>query len=152
MEYLLQYEYSISYIKGEDNMVADALLRLPETVTIPTSVNAVFDIESNPRLFVRIRKGYLKDTWCTGILQDLKQKVMDTKLGFIFKNGLLFVGEHLVIPKYKDIWEQLFCLAHDHLGHFGGDKSYVMLKNDFYWPNMRRDLISVYIPGCGPCQ
>ena len=28
MEYLLQYEYEIHYVKGEDNTVADALSRL----------------------------------------------------------------------------------------------------------------------------
>lgn len=58
MEYLSQYEYSITYIKGEDNSVADALSRLPDPISLATPINAVFDIESNPKLFGRIRKGY----------------------------------------------------------------------------------------------
>lgn len=77
---------------------------------------------------------------------------MDSKLNFSLKNGLLFMGSHLVVPKYKDIWEQLFRLAHNHLGHFGGEKSYALLRDKFYWLNTRRDLVSAYIPGCGPCQ
>lgn len=30
MEYLLQYEYTITYIKGKDNTIADVLSRLTE--------------------------------------------------------------------------------------------------------------------------
>ena len=44
----------------------------------------------------------------------------------------------LVIPRFKDIREQLFRLAHDSLGHFGFEKSYGSLKDVYYWPNMRR--------------
>lgn len=69
-----------------------------------------------------------------------------------FKNGLLLVGDRLIILKYKDLQEQLFRLAHDHLGHFRGEKLYGSLRNNFYWPNMRKDLINAYIPSCGPCQ
>jgi len=58
----------------------------------------------------------------------------------------------LVIPKYKDLREQLFQLAHDNLGHFGVEKSYANLHDDFYWPNMRRDLARGYISGCMDCQ
>lgn len=58
MEYLSQYEYSIMYIKGEDNTIADVLSRLQDPVVVPAVVNAVFDIETNLKLFVQIRKGY----------------------------------------------------------------------------------------------
>lgn len=85
-------------------------------------------------------------------MDDLKHGVVDPKLDITFKNGLLFVGGRLIIPKYKDLCEQLFRLTHDHLGHFRGEKSYRLLRDEFYWPNMRRDLINTYIPSCGPCQ
>jgi hypothetical protein len=62
------------------------------------------------------------------------------------------VGSRLVIPKYHDLREQLFWLTHDHLGHFRGKKSYVSLRDEFYWPNMRRDLLMAYVPGCADCQ
>ena len=38
------------------------------------------------------------------------------------------------------------------MGHFGADKCYVTLWDAYYWPNMRRDLIESYIPGCEDCQ
>jgi hypothetical protein len=48
--------------------------------------------------------------------------------------------------------EDLFRLAHDSLGHFRFTKSYTALHNDYYWPNMRRDLSEAYIPACVNCQ
>lgn len=77
---------------------------------------------------------------------------MDPKLELKFENRLLFVGGQLIIPRYKDLWEQLSRLAHDHLRHFGGEKTYKSLRKDFYWPRMRKNLLNAYIPGCGPCQ
>jgi hypothetical protein len=35
---------------------------------------------------------------------------------------------------------------------FGRDKSYHMLKNNYYWPNMRKELEDAYIPSCSECQ
>jgi hypothetical protein len=57
-----------------------------------------------------------------------------------------------VVPRTGTIWEDLFRLAHDTLGHFGGEKSYRVLRDSYYWPNMQRDLELAYVPGCAPCQ
>jgi hypothetical protein len=152
MEYLSQYEYSITYIRGEDNTVADALSRMPVSDAEPLTVAATFSIENDPTLCTKIWKGYTEDTWCTGIMDDLKQGVINKKLDIKLQNGLLFVGSHLIIPKYLDLRESLYRLAHNHLGHFGGEKSYTSLRDEFYWPNMRKDLLSAYVPSCTNCQ
>ena len=57
-----------------------------------------------------------------------------------------------MIPRTGDVCENLFCLAHDTLGHFGADKSYTNLCDAYYWPNMRMDLEKLYIPLCSDCQ
>lgn len=54
MEYLSQYKYTITYIKGEDNTVADALSRLMEAEATPTAIGTVFEIELNPKLYAQI--------------------------------------------------------------------------------------------------
>lgn len=54
------------------------------------------------------------------------------------------IGNRLVIPHYEDIKENLFCLAHDNLGHFGVDKSHASLWDVYYWPDMCRDLEKSY--------
>lgn len=118
MEYLSQYEYMITYIKGVDNTVAGALSRVPEESIDDTPVAAIFSIENGPKLFTDIQKGYEYDLWCAGIMEDLEWNIINSKLN----NGLLFVGSHLMVPKYKNLHEQLFQLAHDNLRHFGGEK------------------------------
>ena len=67
-------------------------------------------------------------------------------------NGLWYIGDRLLIPCTGNICKKLFHLAHDACGHFGSDKSYAMLRNDYYWPNMHRDLEGAYIPVCEECQ
>ncbi|RDB23650.1 Transposon Tf2-9 polyprotein [Hypsizygus marmoreus] len=155
MEYLSQYEYTIHYIAGELNTVADALSRLPdsaEPTPAPSTVNAVFEIRSDPSFVDDIKAGYAIDSWCKAIIADLEHKMIDEKLGIHLTDGLLFVGSRLVIPRFKDLRENLFRLAHDNLGHFSGPKSYLSLRDDFYWPNMRRDLVRAYVPSCTECQ
>jgi hypothetical protein len=153
MEYLSQYEYTITYIPGEDNTVADALSRLPdENGIIDVEACAVFSIEGDTNWARRIKKGYRSDPWCMGIIDDLARGVLDKKLEISLKNGLLFIGTRLVIPKWKLLREDLFRLAHDNMGHFGGKKSYLSLRNEFYWPNMRRNLMNAYVPACVECQ
>ena len=152
---MLQYKYSITYINGEQNTVVDALSRLPNSINTETSTivaAAVFSIHSDLKLIMCIKNSYWADPWCLGMLNDLKQGMLDSKLNITLKHRLLFISSRLVIPKYKDLGEQLFQLAHDNLGHFGMEKSYANLQNDFYWPNMRRDLACGYVPECADCQ
>lgn len=121
MEYLSQYKYSITYINGDWNTVADVLSRLPDSVdttTPPLIISAIFLIQSDPKLITQIKNGYCTDPWCLGMLDDLKRGMLDNKLKISLKHGLLFIGARLVIPKYKNLWEGLFQLAHNNLGHF----------------------------------
>ena len=153
MEYMLQYNCSINYINGNDNCIADALSRLPDTVDGHDSIVAnVFEICSDPSFIQDIKDGYHNDPWCKVLATDLAQGMTDSKLLITSRNGMMFIGQRLIILKYKNLRESLFHLAHDNLGHFGTDKSYNALRNDFYWPNMRRDLVNAYVPSCADCQ
>ena len=155
MEYLSQYEYTITYINGEKNTVADTLSRLPDSIDekeLQLTTAAIFEVRSDPKLIQRITKGYRVDPWCSNILNNLNRGVLDNKLNITLKHGLLFIGSWLIIPKYKHLRKHLFQLAHDNLGHFGTEKSYANLRDDYYWPNMRRDLAKGYVPGCIDCQ
>src|ERR1700722_2989389 len=67
-------------------------------------------------------------------------------------NGLWYVGSHLLIPQTGNVREQLYRLVHDAAGHFGFDKSYALLRHNYYWPNMRWDLEEAYVPACVQCQ
>ena len=112
------------------------------------SVCATLSISADKQLLQKIRDGYMNDKW----IQHTLLKAKDGMPGIQLMNGLWYVGNRLIIPRVGDIHETLFHLAHDVLGHFGFDKTYGSLRNSFYWPNMRKELESAYVPGCIECQ
>lgn len=152
-----QYDCCISYIRGEDNTVADALSQLPEKtfedemVIEPhvawsgKAVGAILRVATDAAVLAEIVAGYKQDSFCVKLkeagMKDIRQI-----------NSLWYVGDRLVIPRVGNIRENLFRLAHDEMGHFGSDKCYATLRDTYYWPNMRRDLEDSYIPGCNDCQ
>ncbi|RXW17191.1 hypothetical protein EST38_g8660 [Candolleomyces aberdarensis] len=91
--------------------------------------------------------GYTLDPWC--------QKLADAAVGIqnlCSRDGLWYLNDRLLVPDAPGLHETVFQLAHDALGHFGFQKAYKALRDDFYWPNMRCDLEQGYIAGCEACQ
>ena len=114
----------------------------------PTPVCATFSITADKALLGQIKNGYKEDRW----IQDTLVKAKGSVPGIQHANGLWYVGERLIVPCIGDIRETLFRLAHDVLGHFGFDKTYAALRESYYWPNMRCDLETAYVPGCAEYQ
>jgi hypothetical protein len=110
-------------------------------------VTAVFSIATDSALLRDILKGYSVDPFCMKLVKNFLSVP-----GLMKVEGLFYLGSRIVIPRFGDIREQLFGLAHDSLGHFGFEKSYGSLKDSYYWPNMRRDLEEAYVPLCEDCQ
>jgi Integrase zinc binding domain len=104
-------------------------------------------VATDPSLLETIIAGYDSDPFC------LKIKIADKLFkGIKWKGGLLYIGNRLVIPWVGSLREDLFRLAHNSLGHFGFEKSYVFLRDAYYWPNMCKDLQEAYLPACVDCQ
>ncbi len=152
LEVMSQFEMTISYIKGEDNCIADALSCLPpddSPVTdsdpdeisswkdwlaqnMTSSVNATLSISSDSKMLDTIHDGYKNDDFCTKFIsgETILPEVKEI-------NSLWYIGDRLLVPQVGSIQEDLFHLAHETLGHFRADKSYATLCDSFYWPNMR---------------
>lgn len=146
-ELLSQYDFTIEYIKGEDNTVADALSRRSHEDSSLTSVTSVLTVTADQGLLKHIRAGYKDDPFCAKLLLDGMKN-----LGAHMDNGLIFIHDRLVIPRVGDLREVFFRLAHDSLGHYGINKMYASLCNAYYWPNMRKELETGYVPSCDECQ
>jgi hypothetical protein len=151
-EFLAEYDFTIVYVKGGDNTVADALSRMPDEEGeggegSKTVAATVLTISIDPKQSKQIKEGYKTDPFCQRVLENLisfpATKVTD---------GLIYIGSRLVIPRVGTIREDLFRAAHDTLGHFGADKSYANLRDAYYWPRMRTELEKAYVPGCDACQ
>ena len=106
-EFLSQYDYTITYIKGEDNTVADAMSRLPDDATVdnplPTDLNdillaAMLSIAPDDSLIKTIKAGYDLDPFCIKL-----QKSPDSFPGLTTVNGLMYISECLVIPRHGNI-------------------------------------------------
>lgn len=137
MEFLQQYEYMLHYVKGEDNTVADALSQMPiddKPSDFPADFAGIFTIQTDPSVLRKIRLSYIVDPFCARLFTDIGNKMRPSNA--TISDGLMYLGDHLVIPRTNGILEQLFTLAHDSLGHFSGDKSYAALRDLYYWPNM----------------
>ena len=92
-------------------------------------------------------KGYQEDSW-TKSLTSAAPSIPNLRS----QDGLWFLNERLIVPNFGNLRETLFRLAHDNLGHFGFNKSYEVLQHSYFWPRMRRDLESAYVPLCVECQ
>jgi hypothetical protein len=168
MEHLSQFDMSIHYICGEDNTVANVLSHLPpdasEILTEDVdgadsplrwkcwqkqrnSCNAILTISADESLLKDVRDGYEHDKICQ------KLSTVDSSiLNIRWENDLWYLGDRLTIPRFGTLCEDLFRLTHDSLGHFSAEKSYANIRDCYYWPNMRRDLESAYVPACADCQ
>jgi hypothetical protein len=155
-EFLSQYDFTIVYIPGEDNTVADALSRLPpdafpdENATLTehhNTITVILSISTDDSFLSSIKEGYTVDPFCKKLIAN-----GTTVHGITESNGLWYIGDRLLIPRFGDLRENLFRLAHNSTGHFGSEKSYATLRDHYYWPNMRRDLELGYIPSCPDCQ
>ena len=118
-------------------MVVDALSCLPvnnKEMVEPhhiwsSRVSAAFAMSTDASVLGAIMDDYSSDPF--------SQRLSKTDVpGVKLINSLWYIGSYLLIPRVGNIREQLYHLVHDTLGHFGSDKSYATLKDDYYWPNM----------------
>ena len=162
--YLTDFDYEITYIRGEDNTAANALSRMPDTTpdaclaacaiaytcNAPTThAGGILNIATDQSLLDTIITGYKTDDFTKQLTKDIDMGSIE---GATLTNKLLYVGRRLVIPQDLKVHELLYNLVHDTLGHFGFDKSYDSLCSSYYWLNMHRDLEKAHIPSCSECQ
>lgn len=121
-EFLLQYDFDIVYIHGEENSVADALSWLSHiNMGVATSssniVAPVFTIGMDENPLADVKCDYLEDNWC----KKLTENLMSMPEGSVV-DGLLYWNGRLIIPRCGNLPESLFRLAHNTLGHFSSKK------------------------------
>ncbi|KAJ2934139.1 hypothetical protein H1R20_g2963, partial [Candolleomyces eurysporus] len=160
MEYMSQFEGRIVYVKGEDNMVADALSHLPTTMQ-PAEAEELARQVFEEKFAEDEAEGPFKaypvcvvlavdraNTVCA--ITDLLKTRRSTAPASLTRKDVTMNGEFVELVK-KESAGDFVPVGPRQTGHFGFKKAYAALRDDYYWPNMRTDLEVSYIPACKDC-
>ncbi|KAJ7982631.1 Retrotransposon protein, putative, Ty3-gypsy subclass [Quillaja saponaria] len=141
---------SLSTRPGKSNQAADALSRKAELAAM-TYVAHISASRVATSMRERIRENLDKDPVAQAIINLAKE---GKTRQFWVEDGLLMAkGSRLFVPKAGDLRRTLMKECHDTLwaGHPGWQRTYALLKQGYYWPQMREDAVN-YSKTCLICQ
>ena len=140
-EFIESFPYVIKYIKGKENVVADALSRICMLVT---------QLELDVTGFEHIKDLYAHDP--TFAIPYAKCLTHTSWERYYIKDGYLMRANKLCIPESS---LRLLLLQESHggglMGHFGCDKTFATLSKNYYWPKMFRN-VNHFTNQCLACR
>jgi hypothetical protein len=137
-EFMSEYDFGISYIKGKENVVTDALSRRPcifSLVTLKVSLRE------------QVLTQLLGDSWYLKVTSNLQNgRQLDPKYeGYNLEtDGLLRYRGRMYIPENEDIRSIILKEAHRSLYyvHPGVMKMYVEMKKLFFWGGIKHNVVN----------
>ena len=151
---LEEFGPDIKHIKGEDNVVADAISRLPmsEINEIEDEFLPLEDEEAEFPLDLHLVRKRVQ-TELNAVNSPLKKLINDKKSGYnintIDNVELVTYEDKIYVPK------SLHCKTlewyHDYLNHPGGDRLYHTLQMVCYWKGMLTQAAN-FCKRCDDCQ
>jgi hypothetical protein len=134
-DYLQQFTFVLKHKAGVENRVADALSRKALLLqNLAVTVPCFADLPATYRLDPDFGPVYLR----------LCAQPHPPDTDFHISEGFLFKGIRLCIPR-SSLRE--FVITELHSGglasHFGRDKTLNLVEDRFFWPHLRRDVITV---------
>lgn len=153
-----EFDFTLKYIPGTQNVIADALSRY-SAVRPPAPSNRLFKILPVLRfpseiqtILKNIRKYQQQDDKLLDIINNLPNQ---NESRFLLHKNILYLRRSnddfylLCIP--KSLAPKIVDAYHCLLGHFGSYKTWNALKNEVWWNNMAKDVKKV-IRTCDICQ
>jgi hypothetical protein len=137
----LGYDFTIEYKPGKENLAADALSRV---MTLSWS-------EPKCQFIEQVRAALQNDNHMREIL--MKCESGKAPVQYTMRDGLLYWKQRLVIPKDNDLLHKVLLEFHTSPigGHAGITRTLARIKSQFYWPDMKGDIVD-YVQKCMVCQ
>ncbi|KAK8931429.1 hypothetical protein KSP39_PZI016937 [Platanthera zijinensis] len=152
LEFLCGYDFDLQYHPSKANTVADALSRNP-------LASASWMI-GTPRDIVREIKFDLRDRIKDAQSDDplFEDGIARLKAGkehpdFQIRDGILYFRDRMFVPSGGQFRHEILYESHHtcYSIHPGITKMYADLKKTFWWPGMKRDVIT-FVTHCPTCQ
>ena len=161
VEVLANLDFTIEYLPGTKNIVADSLSRRPDLkvntteLSYPTNtpfLQEVIKAQTNYPVLQRWRKA-LQNPKAPALTKNDKHII--GKLGLQIQNEVIVTKDkQLYIPVNETaLRQQILQLYHDSpsAGHPGQEKTSELIRQHFYWSDMENEIIR-YVKGCDLCQ
>jgi len=135
--YLQEFTFALRHQARSLNRVADAMSR--RTLFLTTMSTRVVGFDAFTDM-------YAADPSFGKIIQEVTD---GHRSDFILHNGYLFRGLQLCIPDCS-LRQQIISELHNE-GHFGCDKTLVLISSNYYWPKLTSD-VAHFVERCYVCQ
>ncbi|KAE9186043.1 hypothetical protein PF002_g25990 [Phytophthora fragariae] len=161
LSFFAEYNFTVEYKSGKQNVLADALSRRPDYELAHLTY-----LESP--LYELIREAYADDDDLAGLVEALSAPNKAVELTarqrsrlhrYSVVEGLLYYqvdgGDEprILVPNDEDLRHRVLYEAHDTplSGHLGWEKTYTSVVRNFWWPHMYK-WVRKYVQTCETCQ
>ena len=168
LSFFAEYNFTVAYKPGRENILADALSRRPDYD--PKEIDQLMGISVvASTLYDEIRHAYESDDQCRPLIEhfsadaDAKVELSDSLKAslhrYSYRDRLLFYRVHardtprIVVPTDDALRTKLIYEFHDTpiSGHVGREKTYAALSERYYWRRMYKH-VQRYVRHCEICQ